>query len=273
MVAPQGLGLVFFGGALLAGMSGPLGAFLVWKRMAYVADAFAHAALLAGVVAALLSLPAGLSFILFTVISALLVTLLLRFFVGKEDTLLLLFAMGAMSLGLWLMSAFDLSRGEIMGFLAGNPLKVTSALFFAVLALACLVVVFLLCKWDALVSFVIAEDLARVEGIAVQVLRVVFFIFVFLLILLGIQWAGALFLSMLFVCPLLTVQPWVKKPQWVLVSASIWGVASYGLGFMMWQQASTALGPVLGVVLMSGALLSQGIAWLWRLCVEKKGVV
>ena len=265
--------IAFFGGFLIALTAAPLGVFLVWNRLSYVADAFAHAALLAGVFALLCALPQGVSFFIFAFLSALLIAALHHLFKEKEDTLLLLFASGAMSVGLALMHTFSLSRENVMRFLQGAPQDTDTSIFLCVVALTLCVVIFLLVFWKHLISSVIAEDVARTEGIAVGALRLFFFIAVFFLVLLGVKWSGALFLSVFFICPLFVVQPWTIKPQHLLLASSFFGAFTYMIAFYMWQKTGIALGPTLGITLITSTVISQGVAFVKRWLLARKGLL
>ena len=90
----------FFGGLSLSLVAGPLGAFLVWHRLSYVADAFAHAAILGLVVSAGLNLPQGVSMASFALFSGAVMWVFLSHFKAMEDTLLVLFSVALCRSGL-----------------------------------------------------------------------------------------------------------------------------------------------------------------------------
>ena len=115
--------------ALLAGVgvamaTGPLGSFVVWRRMAYFGDATAHAAILGVALALALELPVVLG------------TLILAAFVGwavtalsargrAVDTALIVIAYGALATGLVAVSLAGGGRINLEAYLFGDILTVT----------------------------------------------------------------------------------------------------------------------------------------------------
>ena len=256
------LWMPFVGGLLLALLSGPFGALLVWKRLAYSADAFAHAGLLGGVLGTLFSLTTLVTALSFSFSSAILMYFLLRYFRNREETLLLLGSTMAMCMGLWVMDTYGISKAQVFSFLAGNPQHMPAQLFYSIAALTAAGSLFLLFASRALFSWILYSDLARIEGLQTNLLQFTFLLIVFLLILFGIQWSGALLLSILFICPLLIVQPWAHTPFQILFASSFFSALSYSISFLLWNPTQESFGPILGLVMISCILVSRALFWL-----------
>ncbi len=112
------------GGVLLAFAAGPLGCFVVWRRMAYFGDATAHAAIFDGVT---ISLAFSLSIFVGVLFSALGIAVLLVVFSGRlytTDTLLGVAAHGALALGLVSVSFLSGVRVDLSSYLFGDILAV-----------------------------------------------------------------------------------------------------------------------------------------------------
>jgi len=77
----------------------------------------------------------------------------------------------------------------------------------------------------------IHPELALIEGISVQKLRLVFLVFKSLTLVFVIQITGILLVSMLLVCPTLIVYPWRKTPYGICWSASLVGILAVLGGF------------------------------------------
>ena len=120
----------FFVRALLGGfgvalVAGPLGSFVVWRRMAYFGDTLAHLALL-GVAIGLL---AGVNLNVAVVLLCALVATTLVLLQGQRriasDTLLGIVSHAALSLGMVAVAFMERVRIDLIGFLFGDILSVS----------------------------------------------------------------------------------------------------------------------------------------------------
>src|SRR5690606_18527093 len=109
-------------GLLLAAISGPLGSFVVWGRMAYFGDTLAHSALLGIALGFLFQLNPTVGVILVTSGIALALTVLQGQRFIANDTLLGIMAHGTLALGLVLVSLMDHVRVDLLGLLFGDLL-------------------------------------------------------------------------------------------------------------------------------------------------------
>lgn len=112
------------GGLGVAAVAGPLGAFVVWRRMAYFGDTLAHSALLGVALGFLLDINLNLAIIAMCVgLALVLVTLQKKHFIAT-DTLLGILAHSSLSLGLVAVSFLDHIRIDLMSYLFGDLLAV-----------------------------------------------------------------------------------------------------------------------------------------------------
>ncbi len=101
-----------FGVALV---SGPLGCFVVWRRMAFFGSALSHSALLGVALGFLLGIDLTIGTAAVCVAVALLLVFLERSPTLSGDTLLGILAHGALALGLVALSFLDTVRVDLMG--------------------------------------------------------------------------------------------------------------------------------------------------------------
>ena len=87
-------------GVGIAALTGPLGSFVVWRRMAYFGDTLAHSSLLGVALGLLLQINLTLAILLCCLMMALLLASLQRNPQLATDTLLGILAHSALSLGL-----------------------------------------------------------------------------------------------------------------------------------------------------------------------------
>jgi zinc transport system permease protein len=116
--------------ALAAGLgvalvAGPLGCFIVWRRMAYFGDSLAHSALLG--VALGLALHFDLTLGVLVSSAALALLLALRQRRLASDTLLGILAHSGLALSLVVLSFFETLRLDLMSYLFGDVLAVSGS--------------------------------------------------------------------------------------------------------------------------------------------------
>lgn len=117
-------GLAGLGVALAAG---PLGCFVVWRRMAYFGDATAHASLLGVTLALALDLPVSLG----VTAAALAMALTVAAASGRTyamDTMLGVASHGALALGLVALSFLHGVRVDLMGYLSATSWRSGAAI-------------------------------------------------------------------------------------------------------------------------------------------------
>ena len=112
----------FFFRALLGGIgvaivAGPVGCFIIWRRLAYFGDTLSHSALLGVAMALLLELNITLSVFFISLIVALLLLLLQKRASLSSDALLGLLAHATLAVGLVVLAFMTWVRVDLMGFL------------------------------------------------------------------------------------------------------------------------------------------------------------
>ncbi|CBL43767.1 ABC-type Mn2+/Zn2+ transport systems, permease component [gamma proteobacterium HdN1] len=239
-------------GLLLALISGPLGAFVVWGRMAYFGDTLAHSALL-GVG---LSLAFGFHMLVGVALVTALVAIVLtlpssqRYF--ANDTLLGIMAHGTLALGLILVSLAGNARVDMMGLLFGDVLAVTWDDVRFIVAGSALVAVTLLFTWRALLSCILSAELSAAEGVPVERLRALLMVLLALTVAVGMRVVGALLITALLIIPPAAARRISSTPEQMALKASLVGViaVSLGLGFSWYLDTPTGPSIVLAAVLL-----------------------
>ena len=120
----------FFIRALIAGIgvalvTGPLGCFVVWRRLSYFGDTLAHSALLGVTIAYSFELNIAVSVFLISSIIALFLIQLQKKTNLPGDALLGLLAHSSLAVGLVVIGFLTFIRFDIMGLLFGDILAVT----------------------------------------------------------------------------------------------------------------------------------------------------
>src|SRR6218665_3784225 len=115
----------FFVRALIAGVgvavtAGPLGCFVIWRRMAYFGDTMAHSALLGVALSLLLDLNLMLSVFIVAALVSLLLLLLQRAGTLSADALLGILSHASLSVGLVILAFMTWVRVDLVSFLFGD---------------------------------------------------------------------------------------------------------------------------------------------------------
>ena len=219
-------------GIALALLVGPLGSVVVWRRMAYFGDTLAHAALL-GVALAIAAdqLPMAGVGLMGIIIASIL------FWLEKQknlstDTLLGILSHSALALGLIVLSVLQL-RGfniNLMTYLCGDLLAVNQ-LDLMIMAGSVFVILIVFSKiLPSLISISVNEDLARVDGIAVEKVRFTFMILLAVVIAVALKVVGILLITALLIIPAATARLFSKSPKQMIVFSALIAMAAVVIG-------------------------------------------
>lgn len=236
-------------GIALALVVGPLGSVVVWRRMAYFGDTLAHAALL-GVALAVAAeqLPmAGVGLI------GILIAMIL-FWLEKQrdlstDTLLGILAHTALALGLIVLSVIQAQGFNInlMSYLFGDLLAVDIT-DLVVMYISVVIILLVFSRLLApLISISVNEELARVDGIAVEKVRFVFMILLALVIAIALKVVGILLITALLIIPAATARLYSKSPKQMVLLSVVIAMLSVVLGLYSSLQWDFPAGPAIVV--------------------------
>ena len=250
--------------ALLAGLAlalvaGPLGSFVVWRRMAYFGDTLSHAALLG--IALGLMLEVNLAFAVTTVcvlLAVLLVTLQQRQPLAS-DTLLGILAHSTLSLGLVSLSFMQDIRIDLMGYLFGDLLAVSPTDLAWIVGGSALVLTALVALWRPLLAITVHEELARVEGLPVAAIRLALMLLIAIVIAVAMKIVGVLLITSLLIIPAAAAQRHARTPEQMAAGASLLGLLAVCLGLSLSWFQDTPAGP--SIVVSAAALFLLSFAW------------
>ncbi|CAM3724841.1 zinc ABC transporter permease subunit ZnuB [Rahnella bruchi] len=245
-------------GVLLAIAAGPLGSFVVWRRMSYFGDTLAHASLLGVAFGLLLNVNPFYTVIAVTLLLAVLLVALERKPHLAVDTLLGIMAHSALSLGLVVVSLMSGVRVDLMAYLFGDLLSVTYSDIWMI-GIGVAVVIAVLCwQWRALLSMTISPELAHVDGVNLQRSRVVLMLVTALTIGLAMKFVGALIITSLLIIPAATARRFAKTPEQMALVAVAIGIIAVTGGLTFSAFYDTPAGP--SVVLCAAVLFMLSLS-------------
>ncbi len=241
----------------LATVTGPLGCFVVWRRMAYFGDALAHTALLGIVVGLLLGTAPLVGVVAVCVVVALLLAGMRRDGRLASDSLLGILAHGALALGLVLLSTMERVRVDLMGWLFGDILAVSWTDAILVWGGAGLVLILLAAYWRCLVAMAVDEDLARVEGHNVGRGRIVLMLLVALSVAVAMKVVGVMLITAMLVIPAASARRVARTPEQMAMAASVAGALAVVAGLAGSWHYDTPSGPSIVVAAVALFVLSR----------------
>ena len=244
-------------GVLIAIIAGPLGVFILWRRMAYFGDTLSHSAILGVALGLLLSINVNIGILLSTLLVAFLLIYSQRQKKLASDTMLGIISHSALSLGLVLISFVEGVRVDIESWLFGDILAVSwNDLGFIAIGVAAVVLV-LLVIWKPLLSLTVHEELALVEGVNVSLISAIYTVLIAVLVAVAMKIVGALLITALLIIPAATSRQFARTPeQMALYSIGI-GILAVIAGLSASFYTDTPTGPSIVVSATVLFLMSQ----------------
>ncbi|GKX58243.1 zinc ABC transporter permease subunit ZnuB [Leminorella grimontii] len=239
-------------GVLLSLAAGPLGSFVVWRRMSYFGDTLAHSSLLGVAFGLLLNVNPFYAVIVITLLLAIGLVWLERRPQFAVDTLLGILAHSALSLGLVTISLMSNVRVDLMAYLFGDLLSVTGEDLWAIGAGVAVVLLTLWWQWRNLLSVTINAELAHVDGINPERSRLLLMLITALTIGVAMKFVGALIITSLLIIPAATARRFSRTPEQMAGFAAIVGIIAVSGGLTLSAYHDTPAGP--SVVLCSCCL-------------------
>ena len=216
-------------GAAVALAAGPLGCFVVWRRMAYFGDATAHAAIL-GVA---LSLGFSISVFIGVLITSLATAFMILSFSGRVftvDTLLGVAAHGGLALGLVAVTFIPGVRVDLAAYLFGDILAVGHRDLLIISAGSAAILVALWLRWERLLLLTLNVDLAAARGIDTRRENMILTVMLAVLVAVAIKIVGALLITAMLIIPAAAARPISRTPEWMAVIAVTVGVLAVVAG-------------------------------------------
>lgn len=230
-------------GVILAAITGPLGSFVVWRRMAFFGDTLAHGALLGITLGVLSDINLTLALVLSCVILALLLLPLQHGSGLSSDTLLGIVSHSTLAIGLVALSLADNVRVDLMGYLFGDLLAVEGSDLVMVSIAFVALTTLIIWQWQGLLASTVSQELASIDGYPVKALNVLLILMLALVVALAMKVVGILLVSALLIIPAATARSFATTPTQMVTLAAISGCLSVILGIGASFQWDTPAGP------------------------------
>lgn len=266
----------FFTRAIVAGIglalvTGPLGCFIVWRRMAYFGDTMAHSALLGVALSFLLEINLTLGVFLVAALVAIALLLLQRRNNLSADALLGILSHSTLAIGLVMVAFMTWVRVDLIGFLFGDILAVSVGDIALIYGGGAVILTLLIWMWRPLLAGTVNPDIAEAEGLRPEVSRVVFMLLLASVIAIAMKIVGVLLITSLLIIPAATARRLSATPEQMAVIASLLGALAVTGGLFGSLQYDTPSGPSIVVAALVLFLISI-IVPVWRKARPQQGV-
>ncbi len=249
------------GAGLLAAACGPIGCFILWRRLAYVGESVAHM----GLLGAALGLLIGVNVLVGTAALAIAAALVMSRASDRTipaGTFVGIVGHMGLALGFVVLATMETVRTDLLGYLFGDVLALSPGDVLGIAAVSAGVLGLTALLWRPLLLAAAGGPIATAEGHGNRLSQTVFLVLTAVLVAFGLKVVGALLIIALLLIPPAAARPLARTPEAMAVLAAIIGALSAPLGLASAFAVDAPAGPC--IVLAAGVLfaISALVSWL-----------
>jgi len=248
-------------GLLTAISCGLLSPYVVLRRMAFAGHGLSHAAFGGAAVAILLGLPLTLGGAVFAGVLAIFIAFWTRRGELSEDSAIGLLVAASMAVGVICLSLRKRYTQDIFSFLFGNILAVLPNDLIFSAAIGLVTVVCMLALSRPLMAATFHEDLAHVEGVPVEALRMLLFALIAMNVVAAMKLVGAILVSALLVVPGALALLISRRFVGVQLASVAVGVGAVLGGMAVSYLLDLPSGAVIALLLFLGYAVARTVNW------------
>ena len=260
----------FAAGIGLALVTGPLGCFIVWRRLSYFGDTIAHSALLGVTIAYAMNFNLIIAVFVVSCLLAISLLFLQRKTSLPDDALLGLLAHSVLAIGLVLLGILSFIRIDLMGLLFGDILSVNFTDVLFVWIGGGVVLTTLILIWRPLFAGTVNLELAKAEGLNPELATTIFTLLIASVIAIAIKIVGILLITGLLIIPAAASRNLSSTPIQMAIISSIIGVCSVVIGLQTSMIWNTSTGPTILVITLGVFIIT--LLPLKKLLISKKKI-
>jgi zinc transport system permease protein len=222
-------------GIILSLITGPLGSFIVWRKMSSFGDTLSHSALL-GLSLSIMFNSSAFFVVFFTItVLAIILAWLEERLPFALDTIINIISHTSLALGIVCMSLMSNNypqQIDITNYLFGDLLAVTESDLMIMGIGAIIVLSVLIFFWNSILLSTINEELSKIDGVNPFFCRLVVMLMTALTISMSIKFVGALLITSLLIIPPATAQNVSGSPEKMVMIAIIVSMMSVTGGIL-----------------------------------------
>ena len=251
----------FFVRAILAGVglaltTGPLGCFIIWRRMAYFGDTIAHSALLGVALSLLFQFNLTLAVFGVAATVSILLLLLQKRQALSADALLGILSHATLAIGLVMVAFMSWVRIDLIAFLFGDILAVSTTDIALIWGGGLFVLAAIAWLWRPLLAATVNAELAEAEGLRPERARLFFMLLMAVVIAIAMKIVGIMLITSLLIIPAAAARRFSVTPEIMAVLASLIGAAAVVGGLFGSLTYDTPSGPSIVVAALVLFILS-----------------
>ncbi len=232
-------------GILVAAIAGPLGCFMVWRKMAYFGDTISHSALMGIALGIALDSENPIIMIATCASVAMFLLFLQRDRRFSSDTLLGILAHSALSVGIIVISMMDNFRQDMMYYLVGDILAIGIKDIYIISFVAVISAICLMMIWRPLLSLTVHEDLAQIEGVKVNLIKIIYMLLIAFMVAVSLKVIGVLLITALMIIPAAAARTVSNTPLQMILISSCCGILSVLAGILVSNEWDVPTGPAI----------------------------
>ena len=174
----------------------------------------------------------------------------------SSDALLGLLAHATLAVGLVVLAFMTWVRVDLMGFLFGDILAVTTSDLAVIWLGGLAVLTGLSLIWRPLFAATVNYELAKAEGAKPDFTNIVFMVLVAAVIAVSMKLVGVLLITALLIIPAATARRFSTSPEHMAIIAAGIGALSVFIGLNGSLQWDTPAGPSIVVAALAGFIIS-----------------
>jgi zinc transport system permease protein len=158
------------------------------------------------------------------------------------------------------VSFLDRLRVDLISFLFGDILAITPLDLAWIYGGGAVILLALARLWQPMLSLTVHEDLARVEGVAADKVRLAFVLLLALVIAIAMKIVGVLLITALLIVPAAAARNFARSPEQMALLAAVLGAVAVAAGMSASLAFDTPSGPSVvaaAAVLFAGSVLTR----------------
>lgn len=245
-------------------VTGALGSFMIWQRLSYLGDSLSHSSLLGVALALIFNVSPSVSIMLIAIMFAILLSLNFNK-LYSADTILNIVTNVVLSSSLILMSFLPSGNNSIISSLFGDVLMIDQNDIISIFLTSVIVTLILIFRWRYWLMISINQDLATVEKVNVNFVRLEFLIILAIFIAISAQLIGILLIAAFLLIPAASARLISKTPMQMIIVATVFSVISGISGLILSASFDLLTGPA--IILIAAVYLI--IAYFIRLVLSR----
>jgi zinc transport system permease protein len=242
MIIDDFLWRAVIGAGLLAAACGPIGCFILWRRLAYVGESVAHMGLLGAALGLLIGVNALIGTAVLAIAAALVMARASDRIIPAGTFVGIVGHMG-LALGFVVMATMETVRADLLGYLFGDVLALSNTDIMAIGGVSLGVLAATAVLWRPLLRSAAGGAIAIAEGHDNRLAQTGFLVLTALLVAFGLKVVGALLIVALLIIPPAAARPLARTPEAMAILAALAGALAAPLGLICAYAADAPAGP------------------------------